>query len=65
MARQGKGQADLATVLGKSQQTASNRWRGIHPYTVDELDLIARYLGIAVEVLIAPPTYAAAEKVGA
>lgn len=58
LARQGMGQADLAAVLGKSQQTASNRWRGVHPFSVDELDLIACHLGIAVESLVAPPDHA-------
>lgn len=59
LARQGKKQSDLAVILNVSQQTASNRWNGVHPYTIDDLDAIARALDIPVEALITQPVLAA------
>ena len=55
MARAGRGTAsELAGVLGLSQPTARRRWSGEHPYSVDEIDMIARELGEPVASLALP-----------
>lgn len=55
MARRGMDQIDLARIIGRSQSTASNRWRGVHPFTVDELALIADACDVPVVQLVTPP----------
>ena len=55
MARAGRGTAsELASILRLSQPTARRRWIGEHPYSVDEIDMIARELGEPVATLILP-----------
>ena len=55
MARAGRGTAsEVASILGLSQPTARRRWSGEHPYSVDELDLLARELGEPVATLTLP-----------
>ena len=52
MARAGRGTAsELASILSLSQPTARRRWSGEHPYSVDEIDMIARELGVPVAFL--------------
>ena len=41
MARFGLPQADLAALLGVSQGHASRKLRGVTPFTLDEVDLLA------------------------
>ena len=55
MARAGRGTAsELASILSLSQPTARRRWSGEHPYSVDEIDTIARELGEPVATLALP-----------
>lgn len=50
------GQTVQAVARGSAvpQSTLHNRLNGGRPFTVDELDRIARYLGTDVATLIAP-----------
>ena len=55
LARAGRGTAsEVASILGLSQPTARRRWSGEHPYSIDELDTIARELGEPVATLTLP-----------
>ena len=55
MARAGRGTAsELASILNLSQPTARRRWAGERPYSVDEIDMIARELGEPVTTLTLP-----------
>lgn len=55
LARHEVNTAALADLLGVSRNQASRRVRGLVPYSVDELGLIARHLGIPVAVFVADP----------
>ena len=46
MARRGLTQGVLAEALGLSRPSISNRFRGVVPWTVDELAIVADGLGI-------------------
>lgn len=63
MARHRRTSADLAHVLDCSQSSASRRMTGETGMDLDEIAIVAAWLGIAPESLIAPP--AATEKVPA
>lgn len=55
MARAGRGTAsELASILSLTRPTARRRWSGEHPYSVDEIDVIARELGEPVATLTLP-----------
>lgn len=60
LARAGKDTADLASMLGVSRPTASSRWNGSKPYTLDELHAIAEALSVPVDVLVLPSGMTAA-----
>lgn len=47
-------QADLAVALNMSQQSVSKRMRGKVPFDVDELEVVAGFLGVSVVQLLAP-----------
>lgn len=51
MAEQQHTQTELAAVLGIAQPNASMRYRGKRPYSIDELDTIARWLHVRIEDL--------------
>lgn len=53
LARAGKSQTDLAAVLGVTQAAVSKRIRGVTPFDVNEIALVAQALGVDVSVLIA------------
>ncbi len=44
--RRGIRRSELSNVIGRSRPTASGRWHGTTPYTADELDRVASFLGI-------------------
>ncbi|HEY8664635.1 MAG TPA: helix-turn-helix transcriptional regulator [Propionibacteriaceae bacterium] len=46
MARYGITQAEIAVELGLSQPAISSRFTGVTPMTIDEMDKIARLLGV-------------------
>ena len=46
MARYGITQAEVAAVLGLSQPAVSSRFTGVTPMTIDEMDKIAKLLGV-------------------
>src|SRR5687767_13505210 len=52
MARHQLVQADLQKVLGLSQTAVSKRLRGVTPFDVNELDVIAHYFGMTLTQLI-------------
>lgn len=54
LARAGKDAGDLASMLGVSRPTASSRWNGAKPYTLDELFVIAEALSLPVDALVLP-----------
>ncbi len=54
-ARKGFSQTGLARALGQRQSTINPRWRGLFPWSVDELDAIAAILGISFEDLTKDP----------
>lgn len=54
MAEQSRTQAELATVLNKSQQTVSKHLRGKVPIDLNELATIAGWLGLEIEELLPP-----------
>lgn len=53
LARAGKSQTDLAAVLGVTQTAVSKRLRGVTPFDVNELALVANALDLDMSVLIA------------
>jgi transcriptional regulator with XRE-family HTH domain len=55
MSRAGKSQNDLAAVLGVTQTAVSKRLRGVTPFDVNEIALVARALDVDMSVLIADP----------
>lgn len=63
MARQQRSQRQLALALGYTQQAVSRRLAGHVAIDVDELDAIARFLGVSVarlmrfDALAAPSAY--------
>jgi transcriptional regulator with XRE-family HTH domain len=52
MARRRITQAALAQTLGMSQATVSRRLRGSVPFTVSELDQVARVLAVPAASLL-------------
>lgn len=52
MARRGFSQADLAEVLEKSQAAISRRLNSLTPFDVDELIVVAKWLGVSVSLLL-------------
>ena len=54
-ARRGFNQVSLAAVLGISQPNVSKRWRGVHPFSLDELALLADAFDVDDEVLTRCP----------
>lgn len=52
LGRQGKKPADLTTALGLSRPTVTGRLNGTTPFTADELDRVATFLGITAYDLI-------------
>lgn len=50
-ARAGFSQTTLAKAMGVSQSTVNARWRGLHPWSLDELDAIAALVGVEFETL--------------
>lgn len=51
-ARKRRTQADLAGLLGITQQAMSRRFHGHTPFTADEMAVIASDLGVPVSALI-------------
>lgn len=45
----------MAPHLGLSQQALSDRFTGRTPFTLEDLDRLAVYLGVTVAELLAPP----------
>ena len=52
LGRQGKKRTDLTIPLGLSRPTVSGRLNGHTPFTADELDKVASFLGITAYDLI-------------
>lgn len=52
MARQGYKRRDLATLFGVSGVTASKMLNGSRGLSLDELDQIARWLGVETSTLV-------------
>jgi len=55
MARYGITQAEIAVELGLSQPAVSSRFTGVTPMTLDEMDRIARLLGVKPAQLLGAP----------
>lgn len=55
MGRQRKTGVELATVLGISQQSASRRLRGETGLDLDEVAVVAEWLGVAPHHLLSTP----------
>lgn len=51
LARHKKRPAEIAAVLGLSRTTAYRRINGVDPFDVAELEQIAKWLGIPVNVI--------------
>lgn len=51
-ARKRIGQEAIASALGLSQASVSRRLRGVAPFELDEIPVVARVLGVAVTDLI-------------
>jgi transcriptional regulator with XRE-family HTH domain len=60
MARQRRGQVELATALGWSQAALSRRLTGSVAFSTDELAQVAGFLGVPISQLVTPPAKAAA-----
>jgi predicted transcriptional regulator len=54
MARQRLGQVKMAGLLGWTQATLSRRLTGDVPFATDEIDEVARALGVPVGQLVNP-----------
>lgn len=54
-ARFGLTQEAVANALGITQGSISRRWNGIHPWRLDELDIVAGIFGVSVAELVAMP----------
>ena len=52
LARRSLSQTDLARMLGTTQQAISRRMSGKVPFNTDELNAIAKQLGVPVASLI-------------
>lgn len=59
MARRSVSQTSLALQLSLSQASVSSRLRGEVAFDVNELERVARFLGVPVTVLVADHTAAA------
>lgn len=61
LARRHGSQTDIGAILGLSQSAVSRRFRGLTPFTVDELASIAEHLGLSArDLLDAKPGVSAA-----
>lgn len=62
MGRQGKSQHQLAAAAGMAQQTLSRRLRieGPIPFDTDELERVAKALGVPIERFLLVPAAGAA-----
>ena len=56
MGRYNVNQTKLADVLGVTQTQVSKRLRGLIPFDVDELDVMAGYFRVSVTELVGGPT---------
>lgn len=56
------GAADLASVIDVSASTAKRRMAGESDLTLNELEAIAKWLGVTVARIIAPPADAGYSK---
>jgi len=54
LSRGGIAQAEVARLLGMSQQSVSRRLHGTIPFSAGELMKIANYLGVDISVLYGP-----------
>jgi len=54
MARQRRTQGDLASELGLTQVSLSKRLRGVVAWSTDEIEQVARVLGVSIEQLVTP-----------
>lgn len=54
MARQRRTQGDLASELGLAQVSLSKRLRGVVAWSTDEIEQVARVLGVSIEQLVTP-----------
>ena len=52
MARHGKSRSDIAELLGTTRESVRRRLNGDVTFRVDELQKIARYLGVPIAALI-------------
>ncbi len=52
MARFSLQQADLAVILGVTQAQVSRKLRCVHPFTLDEVELLAAYFSTTPPVLM-------------
>ncbi|MBU4213564.1 MAG: helix-turn-helix domain-containing protein [Actinobacteria bacterium] len=52
-ARAGVTQRALASSIGLSQASASARWRGVTPWTLNDIEAVAHVLGTTTSVLCA------------
>lgn len=53
LARQRKTQVGLADALGLGRTAVSRRLSGEHPFRIDELHVVATYLGVPAASLLA------------
>lgn len=53
-ARLGFSQVALGRALGISQGSITKKWRGVRAWQLDELDDVARVLGVSVVDLVRP-----------
>lgn len=56
LAEQGDTVVHLAQDTGIPISNLNRRLKGLSPFTVDELELIASYLGVSPAALLTPPT---------
>lgn len=50
VARHGANITQMSEQLSISKQSASQKWRGNVPYSFDELDMLAGWLGVAPDI---------------
>lgn len=54
-ARRGFRQSDVARAVSLSPMAVSDRYRGRTPWSLDEVDTVARWLGVPVAALLIRP----------
>ncbi|MFI9162827.1 helix-turn-helix domain-containing protein [Kitasatospora aureofaciens] len=57
--RTGESQRELAAAVGLTQDKVSRRQSGAQPWSLDEVDALARHWGMGPLDLLAGPTHAA------